>query len=144
MLNLQEIIAETSIEEFSEQELQKIEKYGYDGILGQTEICRTVITEEDSQEGEVHSSVKYDSTANSTMKSIDIQHRAQCLEISIPDYLATEKVEEESSLLEAGSALLKDLSTHRESMLSKAVVENSNKGAESSEIRSRATDSRKR
>ena len=56
----------------------------------------------------------------------------------MPDYLATEKVEEESSLLEAGSALLKDLSTHRDSILSKAAIEKRNRsGKASCEVKSR-------
>ena len=75
MLNLQEIIAETKIDEFTEQELHNIEKYGHEALLSHTELCKTVITEEDSQE-EMHSSVKYESTtANSTVQSQDVHHR---------------------------------------------------------------------
>ena len=47
------MISETHIEEFSEEELAKIEKYGFDDILNNTEACKTIITEEDSQEEEI-------------------------------------------------------------------------------------------
>ena len=116
------MISETHIEEFSEEELAKIEKYGFDDILNNTEACKTIITEEDSQEEEIQSSNKCESTANSTVKSSDKNNKAQCLEISIPDYLVTEKVEEESSPLEAGSALPKDLISPRDSLLSKTMI----------------------
>ena len=47
--NLNDLIAETHIDEFSEEELAKIERYGFDDILSNTEACKTIITEEDSQ-----------------------------------------------------------------------------------------------
>ena len=93
---------------------------------------------------EVNSSVKWESTANSTIKSSDVIHRTQGLEISVPSYLVTERVEEESSPMEAGSALLKDLSTHRDSILSKPAVDSSNKGRRSSQSRYKVTDASKR
>ena len=130
--NLNDLIADTHIDEFSEEELARIEKYGFDDILSNTEACKTIITEEDSQEEEIQSSNKCESTANSTVKSTDKGNKAQCLEISIPDYLVTEKVEEESSPLEAGSALIKDLSTNRESFLNATISKRSAKAEDSS------------
>ena len=83
--------------------------------MNQTEVCKTIITEEDSQDEELHSSsIKYESTANSTVKSSDLHAKTQIMEINIPDYLTTEKVEEASFPLEEGSALLKDLHPLRE------------------------------
>ena len=70
------MVAETHIDEFSEEELAKIERYGFDDILSNTEACKTIITEEDSQEEEIQSSTKCESTANSTAKSTDVNHKA--------------------------------------------------------------------
>ena len=53
MGNLNDLIADTHIDEFSEEELARIEKYGFDDILSNTEACKTIITEEDSQEEEI-------------------------------------------------------------------------------------------
>ena len=74
--NLNDLIAETHIDEFSEEELAKIERFGFDDILSNTEACKTIITEEDSQEEEIQSSTKCESTANSTAKSTDVNHKA--------------------------------------------------------------------
>ena len=138
------MISETHIEEFSEEELARIEKYGFDDILNNTEACKTIITEEDSQEEEIQSSNKCESTANSTVKSSDKNNKAQCLEISIPDYLVTEKVEEESSPLEAGSAVLKVLTSPRDSLLSKTMIQKTIKEDQSSSSKPKTSYSAKK
>ena len=110
--NWDQILASTQIEEFSEEELAMYEKYDYDDILNQTEICKTIITEEDSQdESMVTSSIKCESTANSTVKSsADLQPtKTLNVEVSVLQYETNEKVVEEACFpLEEGSALLKD------------------------------------
>ena len=134
------MIARTKIEEFTEEELALYEKFGPDEILNHTEVCKTTITEEDSQEEELHSSsIKYESTANSTVKSSDLHGKAQNMEINIPDYLITEKVEEACFPLEEGSALLKDLHPLRESSLNRTLCQKSAQNKYFSDVKNKVT-----
>ena len=112
LTNIQSVIEATEIEEFTEEELAFYDKFGYDEILNQTGIFNKTITEEDSQDESMqNSSMRYESTANSTVKSTskDLNTKALNVDISLPIYEPTEKVEEACFPQEEGSALLKDL-----------------------------------
>ena len=82
--------------------------------------------------------MKYESTVDSTVKSSDLHMKTQIMEISIP-YLATDKVEEASFPLEEGSALLKDLSTHRDLSLNRTLIQKSTQGNFFSDVKSRVS-----